>query len=213
LRKYGKKEKPLSIREPSLETRNLVDLFPFFRDYEAVRQEVDNRLIGHGTTSLCGQGHIKCCHDPVEMSFIEAIYLSHTVNSTLDRLARQGVIQRALEAGQAAKTMMALRREGLAGQEFIERYREIQILCPLNEFHECLVFPDRPVACRVFDLPNPEKPGVLEAVQPGLTQLSRELLFAFSGEFPQKSPWRFLLWEVVSGKFIQTFFQYLVKGQ
>ena len=36
MRKYGKKEKPLTIREPSLETRNLVDLFPFFADYEAL---------------------------------------------------------------------------------------------------------------------------------------------------------------------------------
>ncbi|MFW6112914.1 MAG: protein-tyrosine phosphatase family protein [Thermodesulfobacteriota bacterium] len=213
LRKYGKKEKPLSIREPSLETRNLVDLFPFFRDYQAVRQEVDNRLIGHGTTSLCGQGHIKCCHDPVEMSFIEAIYLNHTVNSTLDRRTRQGVIQRALDAGQAAKPMMKLHREGLAGQEFIEIYRQAQILCPLNEFRECLVFPDRPVACRVFDMPDSEHSEALEALQPELARLSGEVRLAFTGEFPETSPWRFLLWEVVSGKFIQTFFQYLVKSQ
>lgn len=212
LRKYGKKEKRLSIREPSLETRHLVDLFPFFQDYEALRQEVDISLVENGKTSLCGQGHMQCCHDPVEMSFVEAIYLSHTVNTTLDRRTRQQVIQRALEAGKASKTLIELRKEGLSGQEFIETYRKAQVLCPLNEFSECLVFPDRPVPCRLFDLAESAH-QVQEVLQPGLARLSRELLMAFTGEFPRESPWRFLLWEVVSGKFVQTFFQYLVKGQ
>lgn len=213
LRKYGKKEKPLHIREPSLETRNLVDLFPFFRDYEAVRQEVDLRLIKSGKTSLCGQGHISCCHDPVEMTFVESIYLSHTVNTHLDRPTRQEVIQRALEAGKAQKILQKKNGGELAGEEFARRYKEARILCPLNEFRECLIFPDRPVACRLFDLPGPAQREVLEVVQPGLDKLSRELWFAFSAESPSKSPWRFMLWEVVSGKFVQTYFHYLLKSQ
>jgi protein-tyrosine phosphatase len=212
LRKYGKKEKRLSIREPSLETRHLVDLFPFFRNYEALRQEVDSRLASAGKTALCGQGHMDCCHDPVEMTFIEAIYLSHTVNSTLDRMARQGVIQRALDAGKAEKARRDPTGGGLSGETFIERYQEAQILCPLNEFSECLVFPDRPVACRVFDLAGSAPREVLEVLQPGLARLSQELWFAFTGEFPKEPPWRFMLWEVISGKFVQTFFYHLVKG-
>jgi len=211
LRKYGKKEKPLSIREPSLETRHLVDLFPFFRDYETLRRQVDDRLVEEGKTSLCGQGHIHCCHDPVEMTFIESVYLSHTVNSTLDRPTRQGVIQRALEAGQAQKALGKKRKGELPREEFIRRYKEAHILCPLNEFNECLVFPERPVACRVFDLPEQEQRKATEAVQPKLAQLSRELLMAVTGEFPQQSPWTFMLWEVVSGKFVQTFFMKLTK--
>jgi hypothetical protein len=62
------------------------------------------------------------------------------------------------------------------------------------------------VACRLFDLPEPARCEVLDIIQPGLAKLSRELLFAFTAEFPGESPWRFMLWEVVSGKFIQTFF-------
>jgi protein-tyrosine phosphatase len=201
LRKYGKKEKRLSIREPSLETRHLVDLFPFFRDYEAWRQEVDLRLAGQGKTVLCGQGHMDCCHNPVEMTFVEAIYLSHTVNSTLDRMTRQNVIQRALDAGKLQKTL-----HKTDGDKFAQRYQEAHILCPLNEFSECLVFPDRPVVCRLFDLAEPARGEVLEVLHPGLAKLSRELLFAFTAEFPRESPWHFMLWEVVSGKFIQTFF-------
>ena len=208
LRKYGKKEKRLSIREPSLETKHLVDLFPFFRDYESWRQEVDVRLAGQGKTVLCGRGHMDCCHNPVEMSFVEAIYLSHTVNSTLDRRTRQNVIQRALDAGKAHKAL-----QETEGDRFAERYQEAHILCPLNEFSECLVFADRPVACRLFDLAEPARSEVLDILQPGLAKLSRELLFAFTAEFPGETPWRFILWEVVSGKFVQTFFHHLTKIQ
>jgi protein-tyrosine phosphatase len=206
LRQYGKKEKRLSIREPSLETKNLVDFFPFFRDYEGVRQQVDDRLMENGKTSLCGQGHMHCCHDPVEMTFIEAIYLSHIVNSTLDRRTRQSVIHRALEVGRAQKALKDQGGGELSPGEFTQRYKEAQILCPLNEFSECLVFPDRPVACRVFDLPEPRQREAFEVLQPGLAKLSRELWLAFTGEFPEESPWCFMLWEVVTGKFIQTFF-------
>jgi protein-tyrosine phosphatase len=105
LRQYGKKEKRLSIREPSLETKHLVDLFSFFRDYQAWRREVDDRLVGRGITVLCGQGHLDCCHNPVEMTFVEAIYLSHAVNSTLDSRTRQHVIQRALSVGKTLKIL------------------------------------------------------------------------------------------------------------
>jgi protein tyrosine phosphatase (PTP) superfamily phosphohydrolase (DUF442 family) len=212
LRKYGKKEKPLSIREPSLETRHLVDLFPFFQDYERLRRQVDARLAEQGKTSLCGQGHKDCCYEPVEMSFIESIYLSHTVNAALDRLTRQSVIERALDAGRAEKDAA---RQGAGegrGDHVRAAYRQARILCPLNEFSECLVFPDRPVACRLFDVSEPERRRLLTDLQPGLARISRELFFAFTSEFAEGPPLQFRLWEVVSGKFIQTFFQKLVKS-
>jgi protein-tyrosine phosphatase len=92
LRKYGKKEKALTIREPSLENRNLVDLFPFFADYEALRQEVDSRLALGNPKARCGREHAGCCHEPVVMTLIEAVYLSHVMNTGLDRPARQAAI-------------------------------------------------------------------------------------------------------------------------
>jgi protein-tyrosine phosphatase len=212
LRKYGKKEKRLSIREPSLETRHLVDLFPFFHDYEILRQEVDAHLTEQGKTSLCGQGHMDCCYEPVEMSFIESIYLSHTLNTALDRVARQSVIERALEAGRAQKELIGKGGEEGRGDHFVEGYRQARILCPLNEFSECLVFPDRPVACRLFDVTEPERQKVLTALQPGLARVSQELYFAFTAEFAGGPPLQFRLWEVVSGKFIQSFFKHLMKN-
>jgi len=209
LRKYGKKEGTLTIREPSLETKHLVDLFPFFRDYLELRQEVDTTLAQQRKTALCGQGHMDCCHDLVEMTFIEATYTSHIMNTTLGQRTRQAVIQRALEAGRAQKALPSPNRGDYTGEKFAQIYREARILCPLSEFGECLIFPDRPVACRLFDLAEPERREVIHGLEPGLTKLSRELFFAFTSEFSKEFPLVFSLWEVVSGKFIQVFFRHL----
>jgi protein-tyrosine phosphatase len=212
LRKYGKKEKPLSIREPSLETKHLVDLFPFFQDYGALRQEVDAQLTNQGKTALCGQGHMECCHEPVEMTFAESIYVSHALNTDLDRMTRQNVIHRALEVGKAQKELRGKLGGDYPAENFVEALRQAHMLCPLSEFGECLIFPDRPVACRLFDLEEPKRREVLKALQPGLAKISRELFFAFTSEFPREFLLQFMLWEVVSGKFIQTFFQHLVQS-
>ncbi len=212
LRKYGKEERPLTIREPSLETKHLVDLSPFFRDYLGLRGEVDAKLAQEGPRALCGQGHMDCCREAVEMTFIEAAYISHTMNTTLGRRTRQGVIQRALEAGRAQKALQNPNRGNYAGDGWAEIYRQAQILCPLSELGECLIFPDRPLACRGFDLAGPERQEVIQGVEPGLAKVSGELFFAFTSEFPREFPGRFRLWEVVSGKFVQIFFQHLVKN-
>ena len=41
LRKFSKKSGKLTVRKPTLETRRIVDLSPFFRDYEALLEWVD----------------------------------------------------------------------------------------------------------------------------------------------------------------------------
>ncbi|MFZ5449322.1 MAG: protein-tyrosine phosphatase family protein [Thermodesulfobacteriota bacterium] len=212
LRKYGKKERPLTIREPSLETKHLVDLFPFFRDYLALRGEVDEDLAHHGKPALCGQGHMDCCRELVSMTFIESAFISHIMNTTLGRRTRQTVIQRALGAGGAQKALQNNHKGDYSSNQFAQIYRQAQILCPLSEFGECLIFPDRPLACRLFDLPGQESHRVIKGLEPGLTKLSQELFFAFTSEFPDESPLRFSLWEVVSGKFVQVFFKHLVKN-
>jgi hypothetical protein len=209
LRKYGKKEGALTIREPSLETKHLVDLFPFFRDYLELRGEVDANLARQGKTALCGQGHMDCCHELVEMTFVEATYINHIINKSLGQRTRQAVVQRALEAGRSQKSLPNQR--DYSSEKFAQIYRQAQILCPLSEFGECLIFPDRPVACRLFDLDGQERHDVVKRLEPGLAKTSRELFFAFTSEFSREFPLRFILLEVVSGKFIQIFFHHLMK--
>jgi hypothetical protein len=62
LRKLSKKEGKLTIREPSLEWKSLVDLSPFFADYEQLLADVDKQLEKQSTkNAFCGLDHMVCC--------------------------------------------------------------------------------------------------------------------------------------------------------
>jgi len=212
IRKYGQQEKPLTIREPALETKHLVDLFPFFKDYVRLLQEGDDCLAGAGKESLCGQGHADCCRDLVVMSFIEAVYVNHVINTTLGRMTRQGVIQRALEVNRALRELERQGGENCGTPGFAVSYQRAQILCPLNELGECLVFENRPMACRVFDLPTRDRQGFVEGLPHKLKNISDNLYFTFTSRFPGGLSLDFPLSEVVSGKFVQAFFHNLLKN-
>jgi Fe-S-cluster containining protein len=211
IRKYGKKEKPLTIREPALETKHLVDLFPFFKDYEKLLQEVDHRLLRSGKAALCGQGHADCCRDLVVMSFIETVYVNHIINS-LDRVTRLNAIERAMEVTRAVRELE--RREGVdfRSNGFAEAYRRAHLLCPLNELGECLVFANRPMACRVFDLDSNDRQELLIDLPGRLDKISGDVYFAFTSRFLGQTAFAFLLSEVVTGKFVQTFFHHLLQN-
>ena len=210
LRKYGKKEKALTIREPSLETRNLVDLFPFFAHYEGLRQEVDSRLALCNPKARCGREHAGGCYEPVVMTLIEAVYLSHVMNTGLDRPARQAAIQRAIEVLGAVRRIKQREKIENLGARFVELFRQTHLLCPLNEFEACLLFDSRPLACRRFDLPPGERESLAGEMERIIARISDELFFAFTSSFPGQDPLKFLLSEVISGKFVQIFFHRLV---
>lgn len=213
IRKYGKKEKPLAIREPALEAKHLVDLFPFFYEYEELLKEVDSRLAGAGKGALCGRGHARCCREPVVMSFIEAVYVNHVINGTLGRVTRQNAIDRAIQVTRTVRELepragMAYRTPGFAAA-----YRQAQILCPLNEFGECLIFENRPLACRLFDLPAGDRQDLASRLPHALDKISDSVYYAFTSRFPGKPALDFPLSEVVSGKFVQAFFHQLLKNK
>jgi Fe-S-cluster containining protein len=209
LRKYGKKEGTLTIRNPSLETRNLVDLFPFFAAYEVLRDEVDTRLALLNSNARCGREHAQCCYEPVTLTFVEAVYLSHRVNTTLDRPTRQAVVDRAVAVNRALRAMAEpVGADPTAG--VADRYRQAHPLCPLNELGECLIFPSRPLACRRFDLPMEERRLLETRFQPGLASLSDELHCAYTSACLGQDQLNFTLSEVVSGKFVQVFFHRLL---
>jgi Fe-S-cluster containining protein len=202
LRKYRKLEKPLTIREPSLESKHLVDLFPFFANYESLLQALNERLVQVGTDSQCGMGHDRCCHEPVVVTLIEAVHLSYHMNIGLARQDREAVIQRAVEN---LRPLRELQQSG-------KITAKVDIPCPLNESHRCRVFAARPVACRLFDLPAKERIELSDDLQKALTTLSQQVWFAYASTFPEDGPLTFFLSEVVSGKFVQSFFHRLMKG-
>jgi protein-tyrosine phosphatase len=213
LRKYGKQEKPLTIREPSLEGKHLVDLFPFFADYRALLHTIDERSAHAGGSLPCGQGQCDCCREPVVMTLMEAVYLTHRMNTDLGRRDRQAVIQQAVEALRRTRELHPIGKTDASGKEFTEKYRRASILCPLNEMGQCLLFEARPLACRLFDLPSEERLDLSAGLQQGLVRLSGDVWLALTSRFPGDTPLTFFLSEVVSGKYVQSFFHRLMQGE
>jgi hypothetical protein len=206
LRKFGKQEKRLTIREPSLESKNLVDLFPFFADYESIRENVDARLVKLDT-GLCGRDHAGCCRSYVESSLIEAVYLLHLMGSELTRPDREAVVARSIAV---SKSIRLQSREHADPASFRAAYREADLLCPLNDLGECLIFEDRPLACRLSDLDEAARQELRPKLEEELSRLSRGVFVAYASRFPGEDLPRFPLAQVTSGRFVQAFFHLLL---
>lgn len=194
LRKYGKKEGQLTVSEPSPENRRNDDLNIFFARYEALLAEVD-RLQPH-SAGCCGKedGH---CADDIRLEIIEALYLHEKVNVTLKADQRKKLIDSVAENGEAQNGLQPPMALG-AGMN-----------CPLYHGSSCLMHRFRPVSCRLQGSGIP--PETLEKIREELDNLSREVFGAVFGFVDSSLPPPVRLADVVSGRFIQIYFQYLAR--
>lgn len=192
IRKYGRKNGRLTIREPALEFSRPVDLAPFFGDLAALARMADAEADKEGAPR-CGREHTRCCRAGAGIAFVEAAALGHAMNTTLTSEARLLAVERAASAlGRLSE-----------GED---------VPCPLLEEGECLLYADRPLRCRTFGLADRET-LTREVVEPGLGRLSREVFFAFASILPDADPPGFTLAEAVSGKYAQVFFHFLMRQE
>ena len=197
LKKYGKRNGPLTVREPSLENRNVVDLDSFFADYEALVRNVEQRIQPAGkrcgSVPRCGIETDAGCRRYFELHFIEAVYLSNRLNKVLTGTARRECINRAVAVLQEIRT----NNSPAAG-----------LLCPLSVSGQCLLAQYRPVGCRLYGLTVSAE--IFSMVGNVLARISRNMFFTLSGVFPPAGKTlMFSCPETVSGRFIQRYFQYL----
>lgn len=94
-----------------------------------------------------------CCHAVFGLFLIEAAY----VRSHFDNIAREERRRTVSRAAKAEKEMgrvidEAQRGEGPQGSFSLEKAR---IRCPLlNEADECVLYPYRPITCRIYGVPT-----------------------------------------------------------
>lgn len=219
LKKYGKKSGVLKIREPSLESRNVVDLSTYLAEYEALIQKVDEDVEkagkSHGDRVRCGLETDDCCFKYFELQLIEVVYLNSTMNRTLKSDVRSEVIHQAVAV---YKKTRALRRNldskgddpESAKNSLIKAYSREKILCPLNRDSKCCLYEYRPIRCRFHGVP--EKSMDFDWVNDMLFNISRNVFFAFSGFFLEDKTLTFSLADTVSGKFVQDYFYYLASS-
>lgn len=209
VRKYGKKSGQLNVREPSLEFKRLVDLAPFFNDYDEVVQRVEEQ-VGEGRQGLaCGLDHDQCCRTPVRLSLVEAVHISHRINIELTNEIRLSVIERAVETAQAERQTASDISAGGESSEYC--LSEAGAVCPLLADDGCMLFDYRPIQCRAFGQDH-SVDGELwtTLLAPALDKISAEIWFAYTGSMASGLPF-FPLPDVVSGKFMETIFKLMME--
>jgi len=216
LKKYGKKTGVLKIREPSLENKNVVDLSTFFSDYESLVQGIEGTIGMWAQENKgfhrCGGETDGCCFHYFYLPLIEVIYLSNKTNSVLTSEFRKTVIHRAMEAQKRIREIKRNLREQAesprkAKEAAIREYGKQGILCPLNHESKCSLYDNRPIRCRLYNVPE----GLinLNEIHDALFEISRHLFFAFCGVFLEDRNFAFSLAATVSGRYIQQYFYYL----
>ncbi len=210
VRKYGKQSGRLKVREPSLEFKRLVDLSPFFNDYNELVQRVDEQLESHGHGQACGRDHIHCCRTPVRLTLAGAVFLSHRINLELSGEDRLSVIERAVETAQTERKAAAELGKDPGSEDYC--LSEVGSWCPLLKDDKCMLFDHRPLQCRAFGLDESIEGGLWEEMlTPGLDKISSEIWFAYIGSMAENGLPRFPLPDVVSGKFMETIFKLMME--
>jgi hypothetical protein len=165
--------------------------------------EVENQIAAAGNGPRLGIDTTTGCRRYFELQLIEAIYLSNRMNKTLTSITRQVIIDRGVHNSRAIRRLAQSPAVTSAGE--LERgYRREDLPCPLLGDEACLLPQCRPLSCRLFgrragDLPTADI----------LVSLSRAVFLALAGVLPDQSLFRPSLADVVSGRFIQTYFHYL----
>jgi len=216
VRKYSKKSGQLKIREPSLESKNVVDLSTYFAQYEVLVKKFEESIDQANTQGLiarCGRETDCCCYEYFNLPLVEVIYLSNKMNRTLSNELRKDVVQRALKIRKNRRrtdehSSDTVRADGKEDPGLIEAYAMEKILCPLNFEGKCLVYQYRPIRCRGYGVPNNSID--LKKIENALFEISRYLFFAFCGIFLEDTHFGFSLIDTVSGRFVQKYFYYLL---
>ncbi len=215
LRQYGKKTGTLKIREPSLENRQAVDLSPYFADYEAlvrkIEEELKNLKEPDKVKVRCGRETMDCCFEYFELQLIEVIYLINKTNKTLTSETRLEVIAEAVNISKKAKDLRRFLCQNNRSDraDLVDAYRGKNILCPLNKDSKCILYPYRPIRCRLHGVSKDLINRYL--INDMLFALSSNVFFAFSGFFLENGALSFSLSDAVSGKFVQEYFHFLTR--
>lgn len=208
IRKYGKSSGKLTVREPCLEFKRLVDLSPFLNDYEGLVQTLED-MFPSESGQRCGRDHDRCCSTPIKLTLAEAVHLSRSINMHLTSQQRLDVIERAVET--ARKERQTARDFGPEGESTEYCLSQAGAVCPLLEEGTCLLFAQRPLQCRSYDMEAGQRSELWDSnLAPGLTRLSQEIYFAYVGTLPGDNLPKFALPDVVSGKFMEAIFRFMM---
>jgi len=130
---------------------------PLFREYVDLAARADQAFRKmqdrYPSAVSCAPHCSDCCHAVFGVFLLEAAFLRYHFEK-LDRKARRQAALRAEKTEKELGRMLGKAHKGEAphGSYSFEKAR---IRCPLlDEAHECVLYPYRPITCRVYGIPT-----------------------------------------------------------
>jgi Fe-S-cluster containining protein len=187
-----------------------MDLTPFFERYERLLnggdQAFDRAGRECGPWMKCVPRCSDCCHAVFGLFLIEALYLQFHF-AGLGRKERRAALLRAKKSETAlGKLEGALKTAGLDPRATSDLLARSRARCSLlDEKNLCVLYPHRPLTCRVYGMPvvvqgktricgkaafkkqHSYPPFDLDAAHRGLYLLSRDVLAAAGSADPEKA--------------------------
>ena len=139
------------------------DFTPFFKKYRAIvnmAESVFERVKNDYPDCVkCRVECSDCCHALFDLSLIEALYINHRFNETINDKRRKRLLEKANRADrrvyQLKKSAFKERENGKTEAEILEKLAGERIRCPLlDETNRCELYADRPITCRLYGIPT-----------------------------------------------------------
>lgn len=201
LKKYGKEQGWLEAREASIKDNMAVDLSIFFMQYKAFLLSVTEQ--GEAVFKE-GIDIENCCKQYFELQLIEAVFVSNSMNIQLTSEDRQNAIHDALKI---LKTS-GLTQTADSHEEYLRRKKEwveLNICCPLLKNGQCQITEERPLRCHL------SKDSQMDAYKETIEKLSRDVFFTLTNTTPADTKLTFPIHDVISGRFVQHYFQAMLQ--
>ena len=182
-----------------------IDMKPYFKKYETIMGKVESVFQkmkdDFPQEVTCKQGCSDCCHALFDLTLIEALYVNHYFNQQFSGSKKDQLIENANKADRQTykikKKAYKLTKEGKKDEAaVIEEISHMRIRCPLlGENDLCELYDYRPIACRVYGIPQAVngkgRTCGFSGFQPGESyptfnrDIIHEMLIAISDEFVQ----------------------------
>ncbi len=209
LRKFGKKEGLLTRSKPTPDNRKKSSLDDFYRRYELLLEKVDSLADTEGSEepfSCCTEETAAQCGMSFSLELIEALYLHDKMNITLTAEKRKEVIER---ASKRRKELFDNKEKIADASDLPDTSAAGVLSCPLEEAGRCLLYQFRPIHCRLRR--KQIDPTFVNEMKKELSLLSSEVFESLFGLKIDETPPLINSLDSVSGKFIQSYFQYMTQ--
>lgn len=140
-----------------------IDFTPYFKKYEDLVSKVDiafSRVKQQFPEAVkCRKGCADCCHALFDLTLIEALYINTRFNEKFKDAKKEELLEKANKADRKIykikKAAYRATQEGKNEEAVIEDIAKERIRCPLlGENDLCDMYDSRPIACRVYGIPQ-----------------------------------------------------------